>query len=363
MDVLSSFSIVVSLSWFSYYVFVNLIHGHLDSTGLAFGIKMALYFLAAYGVALVHYNYYGEWAYCLMRSIAIAGLLNSIIVSIFFIFPNIQEIYAGYIVLSETQSAWLITGHRFMDFGMGGGASASAVFAIFIPVALSLYMQSNKKGYLFLIPFYLFAIALTGRSGLIIAVFLLIFSLMYSASDGGGKGNRVGGYVFLFLLLGFVSFLAVSGIDKGEGDSFIEWVSEPFVDGVMESKSVQSITGRMYFLPDSEMQILIGDGNFGRTMHLPYIPSDVGWVRLIHAGGFVGVALIILFFLGSIFFSLGVPKPVKLFLYGVWATIFIMMFKELHWLPRGGGGMLMLAVAMSCVYLKENSREGRVALK
>src|SRR5690606_21460770 len=54
--------------------------------------------------------------------------------------------------------------------------------------------------------------------------------------------------------------------------------------GTSSSNKVQD----MYFLPQDNRHLYFGDGNFGRDDNLPYVDSDIGYIRTIYGVGIIG---------------------------------------------------------------------------
>lgn len=126
-----------------------------------------------------------------------------------------------------------------------------------------------------------------------------------------------------------------------------------------QSRTTESLQG-MYFLPDDAQTLLFGSSNLGRG-DMRYIPSDVGYIKLIFAVGLIGVALNV------------IPYVIGLALAARWyrssptthlavATILCLVSglllngKELALLTRNQWSIQSLLIGVSILYLTTRSR-------
>jgi|TARA_R100001509_G_scaffold103010_1_gene60562 hypothetical protein len=338
--------------WSTYFLVLSVLNASYDSTGLEFGLKFIIYVLASHMVVQIHKACYRDWPLRCLQSVAYAGLANALIVCIFFAFPETHNAYVSSIDVSDTQRTWLETGHRFMDVGMGGGASASAVFAMFVPILVVLGSMTRQRKWFLFIPILFLACAVTGRSGVYIATFLLASSLFVESFTRRGAHGVVLRHIGLTISCLFAAIVAYFSFKADleyvqYNSEYLNWFLEPFTKGLFEADSTKRVVEDMYFLPDSLCQLAFGDANFGRDPRLPYIASDVGWVRLWHAGGVMSLLGLLFLCCCIIHWVSKSPLEYRIVVYSAIATIFIMFFKELHFLPRGGGSLFILLLVLA----------------
>jgi hypothetical protein len=112
----------------------------------------------------------------------------------------------------------------------------------------------------------------------------------------------------------------------------------------------------MLFLPPSDLGLLIGTGNAGRSDFLPYIASDVGYVRVIFSVGLVGLAVLALGYvpLGVMAWRVRFHSSLAAGVLFYLAVMFVANFKELHVVPRGGAALLAaFSMAAALTYERE----------
>ena len=201
------------------------------------------------------------------------------------------------------------------------------------------------------------SVFLTGRSGLALGALLIPLILVGGAVMKRGLRDAGPGVITLVVLLGL-------GIAFGESLSTllpdkvaynVTQATEILVllDDPSRSPTFQAIAG-MYVLPSGDMRLLFGGGSLGRS-EMGYIPSDVGYVLLIHAVGLSGLVLTML--------PIGLAVPVvwrlaaaspHLALAGVaiLATTLVFNFKELALLTRNMWSLQVVIVAAAAVGMR-----------
>lgn len=296
-----SMLIVIAFDWQDTLIIEYILYGVLLST-------------AAAKVVAIYKNKYFNYQDVLLWDIYIAGVIHAGIMILLFLSKDMQSVIYEFLVLSDKGSLFVEHGTRSPGLTTGGGSALSvAQVAVMICgfccwnfrpklarvcKSFSFEMLCVGSGILVL------SIAISGRSGfLILSIF--IASLFFLSVFGLRKARRLMWGVFsVFLSLGALFVISYSFFDLGDYLNF-KWVFEAYYNyqatGNVSTKSTDIIFNTMYFLPDNAMDVIFGTSNLGRGETLPYIESDVGYVRLIYAVGVVGTILI---FLPNIYFLL-----------------------------------------------------------
>ncbi len=112
---------------------------------------------------------------------------------------------------------------------------------------------------------------------------------------------------------------------------------------------------QMYFLPDSQNQLIFGNSNLGRG-DMRYIPSDVGYIRGIYAIGLVGMTLTCLVYLTGIYmaFDFAISNyeriSLGLIIMLVIVTGLVLNFKELALFTRNQWSVQSLLIVLIAIH-------------
>lgn len=312
-------------------LFFSLVHtlytGFAEFTFIDIAFKLLVYALAAEFLVVLYRRVYSDFEVLIvLRHILYATVVNSLFVYAAFFSGSFQSFIAG-IMDYESQLNWLVTQHRIFDLSLGGGATAS--FTFFIVFLIGLFIPTNYRGRLNLPMLVIIATAaaLMGRSGLYFIIVMTTVALLY---------NFISSKWRLFLSMIVVMFIAwivfLIYQDVVSDSAYIKWVMQGFGD---INRTASALTS-MWFLPDSNL--LFGDGHFGRV-YPNIIFSDIGYVRFVHAGGFIGVFLLYGWLIGLslmlLKFGKNIEFPLSYLFPLIVFFILIMNFKEAHYASRG----------------------------
>ena len=96
--------------------------------------------------------------------------------------------------------------------------------------------------------------------------------------------------IVFFISILFLFLILLLDLEKFKHN--IDWAFELFINFFnnknISSASTEHLFNEMFFLPQNELDILFGIGNFGRNEMLPYINSDSGYILFIHGYGIIG---------------------------------------------------------------------------
>jgi len=345
---------ILLLSFFHYYI-----SGKGDTTGIGSIFKQIIYFLSAYLIVEFAFNKYGEGARDkLYKAVVHSTALNGFCVIVFFIFPGISSFAASFLNYTR-QLNWLDTGHRMFDLSLGGGASASFVFSL--AFLLGLFLIQKKFNRYLLLSLIIIGIStlMMGRTGLyLIFVFLIGFLIINL------KANMRKFFKF-FILASFISILVIFfnklnilNVDLSKFNDLIDWAFEMFINysssGSLESSTTNAISN-MWFYPIQTEHFMYGDGNFGRTEFLPFIPSDVGYVRAIFGYGIIGAMLLsfLFIYIAATPFLIHKKNNFDTYLPLIMVILILLMnSKEFHYAARGSGIILFIVYLTTIFHIR-----------
>jgi len=273
-----------------------------------------------------------------------AGVLHSLIMIVAFSSETVSSFLYSYIPLSEKGEKFVEMRIRSPGFTSGGGDVLSGLHAVSVVIGFYLALRSWHvwtllKKLVVVAGFYILvaSLALAARTGYVIILGLM--PVLFIVLQWRAQAR----FSFTFLVRGFTAFLfvagfafltfstlldvlgeeraykrsaelmesyGISGTDDKPSDS-----DERREDEESENREIRSITAlkKMYFLPVTGSELVLGTGDLGRNETRGYLPSDVGYVRAINGFGLIGAFLMYMPFiwLGMIIFRrdrLGLPQ-------------------------------------------------------
>lgn len=362
---------VIAIFGSTYLALVGVWQDSPDWTGVQLVFKMFIFFFAA-DFLVDQYRKVDSERICvkILIDVVLATFFNALFVITVFFSPRIREVAGKYLFLDESNQHWIETGSRVFDISMGGGASGSFVFSIAIITGMIFWRDLPLFSRMQTLIIFA-ATALLGRTGFIISAcaFILFFTFLIT--------RRIYTNILIFLVI-ILTFLQIyeplfSWVFSQDGVWF-KWMFELFINadtyGKLSSGSTDVLTS-MYFLPSSISEMVIGTGNYGRHQLLPYIPSDVGYVRMIWGGGIIGllfiyglsIAGVISVFAAPLFRAPRLIELRKPLLAAVVIMILFLLFnlKEAHLAARGGNVMYYLLTLGFAATIKTNENRLRYA--
>ncbi len=314
-------------------------------------LKSALYVAAAaFLFAAYEKVFVDAAARMLVRHTFFAVLVNAGVAVAIGLLPKVRSIATQYLVV-DGKEHWFDTGYRTMDLSIGGGAVASLVFATVMVAGIHAGRKWGSTRQIF-IGTGVMAVAalLSGRSGSVLIVFglgLVAVSAMFSSDV---RKNGALGLIAMFGLaaagLTVLIWSSEAPLMMHLRETVLPWALQGILrsdQGVAGNASLATVLQEMYVLPSHDYALLFGTGNAGRSNAMPYIASDVGYVRLIFSVGVLGLLLAVIAYLP--FAVAAVRSQVET--YGVrFALAFALLvtfaanFKELYVAPRSGAAIL-----------------------
>lgn len=339
-----------------YSSLVAVVSNSMDFTITWIVVKWILYLLAGHALVSLYRGAGGDWQRNLLRHCVVSGAINAAFVVLVVVYAPARVLSSTLLDLQQKDS-WIELGFRGFDLSMGGGASGSIAFAVLFAASMA-GMKAFRHGSASIICSVLlfFGTLLTGRTGMvIIALSLVAFPLLSRFREAGNarswRSFALPSVVVACVVgVGIYIFASTDETATHLRDTVLPWALEGLMSdsgGATGNRSVDTILQDMLFVPDSDISVLLGTGNSGRSELLAYIPSDVGYVRLIYSVGLVGIAFAVIGYT-RIFSSAWRLRrysdfaPLTLFYLGV---IVAANAKELYLAPRGGAALLAIWAA------------------
>lgn len=332
-----------------------IITGMADPFGLFLCIKLTVFFVSAVGLAAAireRDRFKTQQRIALL--IAITAALDASTALFFKTSENWRSLIGEYFYVAESSLHWLDGQYRAIDISLGGGASASMTFSMGYLIALALLVGGSKRAKLLLTALVvLFAATLiTGRTGAYACVAITLLTIG-RAFVIGKQWPRVLAALFFgaLVLLLFAS----------RYPSILEWIMRPLTPAASFNLDPSeprffSAYSAMWFIPQDLITFIFGNGNFGRNPALPYVPSDVGYIRAVWAWGISGSVAIYLATVWPLVNnhrslqkygrSSGTEQRLELKLFNLCNLILIILLlafnlKELHLMARGSAMLLL----------------------
>jgi hypothetical protein len=297
--------------------------------------------------------YKGKLDIKINKHIFIIGVINALFVLLMFMFDGLRAQMLD--ILNYKEGAKKIAGTRSFDLSMGGSALASIVFSIIFIQGVLLKRHINKTLINIGLIIIFIATLLTGRTGLVIIIISLIICIIDAAFKinlsrfyrKNIKSMVVTSLTIVVLVMSFSYFMPENAKVRMQ-ETILPWAFEFYYsyleNGDLDTHSTDVIFNKMYFLPNNSKDIIFGTSNMGRSDNLNYIPSDVGYIRIIFAVGIIGLALIFTPYIYLLYYGFKNRKGYLSSKMLVIASIvmFIANFKELVVLPRGGASILFI---------------------
>lgn len=278
----------------------------------------------------------------LLRMIQILIVIQAIFIIIYFFSWDFKEFTLLFIPEGGNLSAL----HPFRSRGLTHQAGADLAAFQGMGLLITAYIIVKSNSWKTILPdvaamlLIVGSVLLTGRTGLLIIPFVLVFFAVYMIHKQLLSKKLImvvllfplfvlGGYFLIQYIVQHFGFMGQVGVDYDIFDALNRWLFgevEQFADTGRTRTMDILITDHLFF-PESLGVFLFGDPT---THTLNRVPSDIGFVRWIFGTGLVGLMLLYMMVI-SIFIKCYIASDQfaqKLFilLFGVW--IFILELKE-----------------------------------
>jgi hypothetical protein len=329
---------------------------------LAIMILLAAYQLVKYYQSL----YKNQFVNNLLNTIIAIGVLHAIIMIMALVSPEFRDFLYRFVVISE--KAQLVYEINIRSTGLfSSGFSNLSLFngVLFITSLVHMKSDSYRNSFLkiFVLSIFFIAVTISGRMGFLIIITGVLYFFIYRAFFTSEHYVSVkASHAFLFMIVvSPVLFM----IDLERFQTTIYWAFE-FIytyleTGVVSTGSTSVLFGEMYFLPQNEIDRLIGTANFGRSENLPPIRSDSGIILFIHGGGIIGLLALfsIYFYLLFIAYTKVSQPKLRFILTFIVFALLIGNIKDVYFFSIDGNTQLLLTVFIMGL-LTDNQLNNRV---
>ena len=357
-----------------YSVFVFLVHTNSDLQIVLRVVRAFLNFLG--GLLLVHAYLLDDHSKIalVIKDLFWVITLHALLVIVMYLSPAVRASIYGVAHTGDyvNNTAPFLLGFRIP--GLTYGLSQTSVIHLYPLILLPSVLSYGKSWGRFLAMIAgllnVLAMFVTGRTGLFLGLIILpVFYCVAAWSRIKGASVFRAAGSFLGILVGLALLLLLGGPsirnivpEKFSGYSLThaKEVLEVF-DNSSGTRTTNAMS-TMFFLPESGKDVLLGSGNFGRGQ-FSSIESDVGYIRMVFAVGFVGLFFYMAPFLWGIYSSAKVIKydlvlGVAFIL--ILAISLLLNFKEVSLLTRNQWSIQAVIIGLSCqIQRKKMSSEGR----
>lgn len=265
----------------------------------------------------------------LLKLIIYAGLIQSIITLLAFLFPSVKEVLLNIMYENTGEKLYLNSYHttrRFFGFAnnlldsFGFGTGILAVLPLF-------YSIENGKKWLITVPFLLLVPLLNSRTGLLVFVIGFITWVIYII-----KNRLLQSYskIFIYLIISTILLFTVIAIFY---PTTITWITDDFLSFFgLKSGTANILFSQDFWALPNIVNIFIGSGilvaAFGGLKHYLGFTSDVGYVNEIWKTGIIGliIMLILLIYIIKFIFK-NIDKHYRYFTIFIFISILITNIK------------------------------------
>jgi hypothetical protein len=363
-----------------YSCFASILGGGADPQLALREIRALLNFLGAAALCVLFSSVYGREQLARVIPVFIFSALSlhgALMLAMYLSTPLRESIYSvvntyDYVNLnSPFLIGWRVPG---LTYGMAQTSTLQMFGLLLAPLVYGEVRGRRVAPFVFWLAVValLVSIFLTGRSGLVLAAVLVPLQFVVRRRRSMVRGeSRDRRRLFAPILIGALAvsatyFLAQDDASREKVQYQMIWAGK-ILDVAMsagQSDEVEAIA-KMYIAPTNPVAMLIGGEGLGRG-DLGNIPSDVGYVRLVHAAGFVGLIMLMLPLLYGLLFVVRartVDFDLRLVTGLMLASTLLLNFKELALMTRNQWSVQCLCLAaiflLACEAGEYSSQSGR----
>lgn len=303
---------------FIYLIFLEILSGENDTTGLSFTTRSFVTVLTAYGCSALLHSKFGGNAVKIFFNIAIGcALVQGAVLWLSFLFPSIRDLMSLIFLRNLTPGAEHLILLRVPGFVPNGGDGLSMNQALLCMLGLLGVQifhrdQRYQTGLIILLFLAMIGTSFTGRSGLYLGV--ISFFALISIFKGGQFDLKYAPLILLpfaaisFILLSSAQNLASLGsalLDEYGYENPLVRLLRGFIDyhatGAYTDETVRTLLTDMVVVPADPLVFLFGNNNFGQLAGAYIGKVDVGvdvpYFRMWNGMGLLGTG----FFLTGVY--------------------------------------------------------------
>lgn len=295
------------------------------------------------------------------------GIIHSLIVIITFLSTGFKVFLYSFISITDLSKRYLfgiVENERYQGIVHSGFSFLSTTHALLLIIGVwGFYMNSKKPRMTEMILFILgqiiifISILLIGRSGLIVVFLFLTFLILYRINDffRGMKLSKRNLSMVIILFTIIVIILTI--VDYKKYKKNIDYAFELVIylkDKGTLDRSTSGIIQNHFIFPNSAFELIVGNGNFGRSSSFPNIPSDVGYVLFINGAGIFGMMVGFSFYFVGFYYAFKYRR-LNLYLYRFIFTsiiaLIILNLKDYYYI--GYGDFCQIYFILICIFGRE----------
>jgi hypothetical protein len=344
MAVLVGFSIAFTTSsCLAFLLSQNASQTYFNETLKLIILLMSTYVVALYSVSKLLIN-----EEQLLHALVSIMLVLALTVAFIYVSPSAKEFLAEESGL-KLASSFHHMAYRTIDLSVGGGTALSLVFILGVLAVLELlFMRGFSYRLVLALLIFSVVIVFSARTGLIL-LFIVYCIYIYRFMRIGLRSSlllfrlvTVYAVVLVFALYFLSNYLGPELFTR-----VLSWVFEFMDASAYEADSGSSMSALMH--DHLKFQLQSAEWLFGKNML--EIDSDIGFIKILHAGGILSTFLYLLFW-GYLFFHTGFKRwrhSSVCFIYALFlGSIFIVNFKELIFSNSRGLFSLILFIFFFC---------------
>lgn len=208
------------------------------------------------------------------------GCVGAIISTLCLLVPQVDEFVKYRLCKTSDRSFW-----EYRGFGMSETLSSFYSFNQAIIMVLSLFYTKGRKWIYIVLPLFFLSVLLNARTGVIIAAVSIALYFVFNRNFTMLFGTVVGSVLVIYSFNYILSTGALSDKTTLFVSDFFEQI-DSMIDGggLDEEGTASTLVGRMWILPDSIDEWLMGRGiNLFRESYGNN--SDVGYIIQLNYGG------------------------------------------------------------------------------
>lgn len=234
----------------------------------------------------------------IVRALLIVGTIATFFSILCLVSPSFNQIVKNDIIQYSDEDFLAML--EFRGFGLADNLTGNYGFLLGVILALGFINLKDNKWFIPVIPFMFVAILVNARTGIIIALFGVLYKFFSNRNLALPLGIILFGWVVAANIETVLHLLNFS-------DETIKWITntttgieEAFEAGdLSESGTLYALTNTMVVLPETLTEWIFGRGYdlFRNTQGIQ--ASDVGWIRQLNIGGLIYLITMIVFILYS----------------------------------------------------------------
>lgn len=274
-----------------------------------------------------------ELIFTLIKLIIYAVFVNSIIIIVEFIYPEVKSIVESILINDPSANIdYAEHAFRLRGFSAAGGASLSIVNAAAVWLCVSLAIKKRISSFYTLIIIFVICASniFTGRTGLSFSLLFASVYLLYLCNEmihsifSGGKS--------IFNSLSLVLFVAVVGfflqdvkLDSEITSWAFEWVDDILAGRIESSSSVNLLS--MLYIPNNVFHLMFGIGFFEGFSTI-YPRTDSGYLKTVLSIGLVFAFFLYVTIFNLIYRTARLNRDLRLMIYPLIIFFLIVEIKE-----------------------------------